>query len=378
MTDDINVHVVDYGRRSLYMRFLDPVTGKHVTRSTGTKRRRDAERAAAKWEAELREGRSRTRSKTTWQEFRERIDKDYLPPLAKKSVDRVDSVLDSFERIVSPKLLAAITTDIVTRWQRQIRSEGLAEATIKSNSATLKAALRWAASIGLVREAPKVIMPKRAKTSDRQTPMKGRALTDAEFGRLLEKVPEVVGEAAADSWEQLLRGLWLSGLRLSEALSLTWDNEDELRVDTSGRHVMLAIPAERQKNHRDELLPISPEFRDYLNDSPFEKRTGFVFPLKWRRETSMSNGRRIDTVSKVVCAIGKAADVVVSVKNGRTKYASSHDLRRSFGDRWAARVPSLTLKTLMRHKSIETTERYYVTRNAETVMDELEQFAADT
>ena len=362
MSEEINVHVVNYGRQSLYMRYTDPVTGKQVTRSTGTRRKRDAERAAAKWESELREGRSRTRSKATWEEFRERIEVDYLPPLAKKSVTKIDGVLDSFERIAKPKLLSGITADAVTRWQRELRANGLAEATIKSSSAILKAALRWAESIGLIREAPKVIMPKRARTSDRQTPMKGRAITQVEFERMLEKVPDIVGGQAVETWEQLLRGLWLSGLRLSEALSLTWDNEDELRVDTSSRHVMLAIPAERQKNHRDELLPISPEFRDFLTDVPFEERSGYVFPLKWQRETRRHDGRRDDTVSKTITAIGKAADIVVSVKNGRTKYASAHDLRRSFGDRWAARVPSLTLKTLMRHKSIETTERYYVSR----------------
>lgn len=141
-------------------------------------------------------------------------------------------------------------------------------------------------------------------------------------------------------------------------------------VEFSGNYVMLAIPAERQKSHRDELLPTVPEFEAFLKDVPAIERHGHVFPLNWRRN-NFRGGRRIDTVSKTITAIGKAADIVVSVKGGRTKYASAHDLRRSFGDRWAAKVQSLTLKTLMRHESIETTERYYVTRRAETVMDEL-------
>jgi len=39
------------------MRYDCPETGKQVARSTGTIKKREAERKAAKWEAELRAGR---------------------------------------------------------------------------------------------------------------------------------------------------------------------------------------------------------------------------------------------------------------------------------------------------------------------------------
>ena len=48
------------------------------------------------------------------------------------------------------------------------------------------------------------------------------------------------------------------------------------------------------------------------------------------------------------------------------KFASAHDLRRSFGARWAPRVMPATLRELMRHDSIETTMRYYVGANAKS------------
>ena len=72
----IKVHVVDYGRACLYMRYKDPLTGKLVTRSTevlrgGARARKDAEKVAAKWEAELQEGRYKSPSKVTWAEFRD-------------------------------------------------------------------------------------------------------------------------------------------------------------------------------------------------------------------------------------------------------------------------------------------------------------------
>ena len=48
------------------------------------------------------------------------------------------------------------------------------------------------------------------------------------------------------------------------------------------------------------------------------------------------------------------------------KFASAHDLRRSFGERWASRLMPQVLKELMRHESIETTLNFYVGRNAQT------------
>jgi len=53
------------------------------------------------------------------------------------------------------------------------------------------------------------------------------------------------------------------------------------------------------------------------------------------------------------------------------KYASAHDLRRSFGTRWASRVKPATLQLLMRHASIETTLKYYVAQDADDIAVEL-------
>ena len=74
-------------------------------------------------------------------------------------------------------------------------------------------------------------------------------------------------------------------------------------------------------------------------------------------------------VGRVVSAIGKKAGVVVNKAEG--KYASAHDLRRSFGTRWSGKVKPATLQLLMRHKSIETTLKYYVAQDADDVADEL-------
>ncbi len=79
-------------------------------------------------------------------------------------------------------------------------------------------------------------------------------------------------------------------------------------------------------------------------------------------------------VSRAIGEIGEKAGVkVLTDRKGRVKYASAHDLRRSFGDRWARKVMPIVLKELMRHDSIETTLRYYVGLNAESTAEVLYQ-----
>lgn len=52
----------------------------------------------------------------------------------------------------------------------------------------------------------------------------------------------------------------------------------------------------------------------------------------------------------------------------KVKYASAHDLRRSFGDRWSRRV---VLQELTRHEDIQTTLKCYALANAERTAAEL-------
>ena len=119
----------------------------------------------------------------------------------------------------------------------------------------------------------------------------------------------------------------------------------------------------------DRLLPMAPEFARMLMEIPEGQRVGRVFqpsPEK-RRGDRMTT----DAVTRTISDIGQAAKVKVwtNPRNGNTKFATAHDLRRAFGERWSMRVEATVLMELMRHESINTTLRYYVGRNAERVAD---------
>ena len=69
-------------------------------------------------------------------------------------------------------------------------------------------------------------------------------------------------------------------MRLGEPLELFWDRDAKLCVDLSGRRPMLRIRAELEKGFQDRLLPMTPEFAEFLLETPESEWTGRVFSPK--------------------------------------------------------------------------------------------------
>ncbi len=368
MQTEIKVHVVAYpGRKNLVMRYKCPETGKQIARTTGTHQRGKAVKVAAKWEAELQEGRYQRTTRMSWDEFCNYVEAHHLITMSRRSKESYMSTLDVFAAECSPQRLSDVTTAKVTGFRTALASKGRRPATIAKHLRTLAAILRWAKVQGLVAVVPDCTIPKGSKVRDT---MKGRPITTEEFERMLAATDGVVGASKADDWKFYLRALWGSGLRLSESLTLTWDyHQDALSIDMAGRRPMFRIPAAVEKGKRNRLLPIPPEFAELLATIPEGKRRGRVFRV---HEHPVN-------VSAVVSSIGKAAGVVVRPavgKKGETgykapKFASAHDLRRSFGTRWSRKLSPARLMAIMRHEDISTTMRFYVSEQADDLADAL-------
>ena len=216
--------------------------------------------------------------------------------------------------------------------------------------------------------------------------MKGRAIVLEEYERMIDAVDKVIlkpntsfsnRERKPDndripSWKFFLEGLWLSGLRLGEAIDLHWSNPDCICVDVSGRHPVLQIPADKEKGSQDRTLPVTPDFGRFLLSVPKQHRSGFVFnPMP---QNAGASRMLPNAVGRKVSAIGKVAGVITNTKGGKTRYATAHDFRRAFGTRWSRKVMPVVLKELMRHHDLNTTLRFYISANAaKTAADLWEQ-----
>jgi integrase len=361
--EEIKVHVCKYpDRANLVMRYVDPFSGRQVQRSTKTTKRGQAVKAAGKWEAELREGRYKAQSRMTWAEFRLKYEDEVLPAKSEGTGECKTTVFNHIEATINPQFVRELTTPRLSAFATMLRDGGMKETTLGATLAHLLPVLKWAVKQGYLRTVPDIEKPERVNEGSQQ--MRSRAIVAEELDRMLAKVPDK-RKREPEKWKQLLRGLWLGGLRLSEALALSWDEGSPISVSTSGRYPALLIQADAQKNHTEQLLPLAPEFAEMLLAVPAAARHGLVFGIYGRPGEPLSTKR----ASRYISAIGKAAGVVTNKAEG--KFASAHDLRRSFCTRWAKRVMPADLKVLARHSSVTTTMQYYVTQNADDVGERL-------
>jgi integrase len=301
----------------------------------------------------------------SWEAFRELYREQHLFQLRQKSQEAAESRLDIATRILRPRTLGDVANaDALSRLLAELLrgaesryGRPRSPHSVKAYLVNVKAALNFAVGMEWLPSAPKVPMPKVSKLRH----AKGRPLSLEEFERMLLATERIVGAHAAESWQYLLRGLWESGLRLGEALCLSWSDEAQIRpVWQRGRLPVLQIPAALQKNDTEESIPMLPAFEQLLLETPEAEWQGWVF----RPASLEPNGRQrrrptTTWVGKIAGRIGAAAGVVVR-SDGRTKTATAHDLRRGLAERlYDAGIPERVVMQVMRHASPQTTRRYY-------------------
>jgi integrase len=379
MSDEIKVTVLSYpDRNNLVLAYVDPVSGKRKTKSAKTAIEKKAWQEAAKWEEELLAGEYCPPSKVTWKQFREKYEEEKASTLAAQTQHSIRHALNAVEKYLNPDRLCKLTSPALAKFAldltkpRKVKRKGedvtlppMRPASAAKILRHVRAALAWAASKKrkMLAVMPEVEMPKGGAK------MKGGALVGEQFERMLAAILKVRaaspgGDAA--EWHRYLNGLYLGGLRLGEGLALSWDAKSPFAVDLSGRHPRFRIKGSAQKSRKDELVPMTPDFAEFLMRTPKAERHGRVFKLV-DVETGAPLGEF--TVSKMVSAIGEAAGVIVDPVEGKT--ATAHDLRRSFCTRWAKRVMPAVLRKLARHANIATTMSFYVDLDADEVADDL-------
>jgi integrase len=329
----ITVYVLQQKDRPfLKLEWIEPETGRRRSKSAKTADPAEAEKARADLEYELNHGLHREPSKMPWETFRELYEEEKLAGTRQATRNKAGYVFDWFERLACPQTLGQVTERTISRYATRLREEGMKAATIQGHLAYLRAALRWAADQRLIPVAPKVVMPKVPKKSII------RKVTAEEFERLLAIVPD-------DCWAAFLQTAWFTGMRRNEMLDLTWDGADgRPRVDLAENRIWL--PAAYNKSDADQWLPVHPELAEVLR--PRKKDRGRLFPLS-------ASPRE---VSRKFSRLARKVGLKITL----------HDLRRSFGSRYAAVVPAPVLQRLMRHADIKTTLGFYT--NVDDVLDE--------
>ncbi|MDZ4685270.1 MAG: tyrosine-type recombinase/integrase [Planctomycetaceae bacterium] len=153
--------------------------------------------------------------------------------------------------------------------------------TVNSTLGAVMAFIRYCHDHGWIDRVP------RLDKLDVDEVMKGRPVTPAEFERMLEATPEVVGKGVADSWIFTLRVLWESGFRVGDVMDFSWDDDRHIHPAWARRaeeHPTLVVPS-TQKNGEYQVIPMLPGLRDLLQGIPRHQHQGWVVnpqPVEYR------------------------------------------------------------------------------------------------
>lgn len=311
------------GRPHLSLQWYDPITGKRRTRSTKTSDQDRAEQMRADLEYEFRHGTYAEPRRMPWAEFVTRYVEERM--VERRGATRYKSrrVLLQFGAFGRVNQLADANEDAIGRYVAKLHSQKRKAATIAGNLAYIRSALRWAVRRKWLPSAPAFEMPKLPRRRHI------RVITDDEWQRILAN--------AGGDWTLLLHTAWYTGMRRGELVALRWNNDGQGPwVDLDAE--MIWIPAAWTKSDADSWLPIHPTLKMHLLAA--RKPSGKCFKMRHDAADASKDFARI-------CRFAGVRGVTL------------HDIRRTFGTRYASLVPAQVLQRLMRHASISTTLRYY-------------------
>jgi integrase len=265
-----------YKRGSRYVVvFRDPL-GKQRKRSARTLA--EARDLRATLTADVRRGEYRTLSKVTFAEYapewiatyagrtsrglRDTTRDDYRRRLGVDDEGQLtgEGAVAYFRRVQ----LAAIEPRDIKGYAQELAKRGLAPNTVRLHLAPVKALLATAVEEGLIRSNPSAGVRLAIGNGNEADDGHVKALTEEELGRLLAEIPA--------GWRVFFELLAQTGLRIGEAIALTWE-----QVDLTRRRVQV-----RRSYYRGRFTP--PKSRYGRRDVPLTPRLVEELELRWLLE----------------------------------------------------------------------------------------------
>lgn len=339
----------------------DPLGRKYQTKQTdittrGVRAERAAGRLAEAMQDELTERYRRPDGDMLWDDFCSRYKRDHLDSTSEANRYKWDAARKIFEKVAAREIygllrMSDITPSLLVAFESQLRLD-VAAGSVGSYLATLRSGLNWAASIELMRPLPR--LRSRGRQEQELPAMRLEPISEESLQAMLEVCPEVVGRTGAESVQDYLSALWLSGCRMREPLGIHADRRDCHRpFELSGRNPQMCWVSS-QKNRRDQIAPITMDFAAHLQARLH--RGGYLYVPRG----AGGEIRDRTALSRLVSDIGKAAGVIAE-PGEPNPYATAKHFRSSFVTRWSLRgMPLERIQKIVRHRDISTTRRYYL------------------
>jgi integrase len=340
---------------SWYVGWYD-LQGKRHSESCGpgSRGKNAAEKRFRRIQSELDTGVHEPNNRKLWTEFRAEYEEKILSGLAPKTKDAAIDSLGHFQRIAAPGRVQSVNTAVIDEFIAKRRLEGglkpgsvVSPATINKDLRHIKAALRIANEWGYLPTVPKIRMVKE--------PQKLPTYVTAEHFDLiyskacdLANLPNEKGQgySAADWWKALVVVAYLTGLRIGEILAI---KTEDLKLDGGELITRWADT----KADRDEIIPLHPVVVEHLRTLVGTAPLVFTWPHDPR--TLWSEFTRIQAEAGIHLVCREQHDHTPSCH-----VYGFHDFRRAFATVNAPRLKPEVLQRLMRHKSYQTTQKFYI------------------
>lgn len=352
---DLNMTVFQPSRRKTWVaRWREPTSGRWRQKTLDARIKRDAGEEAGALADSIVSGVDP--AALEWKVFCGMYEQQHLAQRSKDSQDSWRTTKRYVEALAPLRTLADASPVWVAKFQAALRRKRLAQNSVATYSARLRAALRWAERQRLIDRAPYV--PVEVIEAPRS-----RAITGEELDRMVAAAEKMRPKHAA-TWKRFLWAQWESGLRISELLKLSWEADAPVRIVTSGKRPLIYFG--QQKNKRRQWGAVTREFWAICCQTPEDDPSGLVFILPGA-DGQLTVKRAVETIAK----FGKRARIVTNPETGKT--ATSHDLRRALPIRLQeqGKLNMAEIQKVMRHSKLETTLTYYDTRTAEDISAKL-------
>ena len=176
--------------------------------------------------------------------------------MAKPTISQKSWILNALINYLDDPLLNSVTTNQLDNYKTFLLSQGKKPRTVRTNITVIKAALNWALKKKMVQSNPALNVEH--IRVPRQSP---RRFSQNQFQQLLEVIDR-------DEDHDIALVLVLTGLRISELLSLKWQN---VQIKDS---VMII----RGKGGHDREVHLGKLVVDILKRQPTYNETDYVFP----------------------------------------------------------------------------------------------------
>lgn len=357
----IKVRIVKTARDGYVMKWRDAVGCDRQTKCSGrTQRARESERKS------LEKRLNDRASELSWSEFWHKFDTNHLSQLSPAHRVKCSTMHKRMSEAASRRGIrdfkcSDVDSVLALEVESAMRQSDIEESTVRSNMASLWSMLSWGQDYGLI---PDFRRPRRrgGKREKQLVKSKGRSLSGEEIDRMRAAIPLVCkrGEKPA-GFLNAMKAMELIGMRLTECWLFSWDpapgTHFPVLLDTSSAAIEFSNV---QKSGVDATVPLTNEaiawlrqLRDHRGDSPWVCRTTGA-----RGEHATPN-----RLGRVISAAGEKANVVVKRFQKSTcekiKYASAHDLRRTFATRLQRDLTISERQRLTRHANASTLLDHY-------------------